>query len=485
MNKYTNGCRISWALTACLAAVSVSHPSVAEKKPNVIYLLADQWRASATGYAGDPNVKTPHLDALAAEGINFANAVSVSPVCTPHRAALMTGRYPTSTGMFMNDLYLPDDEVCMAEIFRDEGYATGYIGKWHLDGHGRSTYIPVKRRQGFDFWRAAECDHNYPKSHYYAGTSDEKLEWEGYDAFAQTDEAERFIRDRGQADAPFLLMVSYGTPHFPHGTAPKEYQALYSTDTIKLAPNVPDHLAKKSREELVGYYGHCTALDECVGRLIKTLEETGLADNTILVFTSDHGEMMGAQGIRPNQKQRPWDESIRVPFLLRYPEKYGRTGRVIKTPINTPDILPTLLSMSGAAVPDSVEGKSMEAHISGTNLDMDRAALVMSVSPFAGGVKAKEFRGIRTSRYSYIKDLSGPWLLYDNEADPFQMENLIDRPAHAALQKSLEEKLQEKLREIGDEFRPRADYLAIWNYHVNDRGTIPYTGEFTVQTPAR
>jgi len=483
MKKCTIGRPFLWVVGICLTSFSAQ--AVAEQKPNVIYLLADQWRGSALGYAGDPNVKTPFLDGLAAESINFTNAVSVSPVCTPYRAALMTGRYPTTTGMFMNDLYLPDDELCMAELFRDEGYATGYIGKWHLDGHGRDTYIPVERRQGFDFWRAAECDHTYDKSHYYAGTSDEKLQWEGYDTFAQTDEAERFIRGRSDADEPFLLMVAYGTPHFPHDTAPEKYKALYSRDTIELAPNVSEEQEKRARRELVGYYGHCTALDESVGRLLKTLDETGLADNTILVFTSDHGEMMGSQGVRPSRKQQPWDESIRVPFLLRYPEKYGRKGKVIQAPINTPDILPTLLSMSGLRIPETVEGASMETFISGKRVGPDRAALVMSVYPFAGSFGSKEFRGIRTSRYTYVRDADAPWLLYDNKTDPYQMTNLIDLPAHAALQTSLEEKLQGRLRAIGDDFKPGTEYLAKWDYHVNERGTIPYHGEFSVQTPLR
>lgn len=136
-------------------------------KPNVVYILTDQWRASAFGYAGDPNVKTPNIDQFAEEAVNFSNAVSVSPVCTPHRAALMTGRYPTSTGMFLNDLYLPDEELCMAEIFKTKGYDTGYLGKWHLDGHGRLNNVEPKRRQSFDYWKALECSHNYNKMPYY------------------------------------------------------------------------------------------------------------------------------------------------------------------------------------------------------------------------------------------------------------------------------------------------------------------------------
>ena len=127
----------SGLIAGTLVKAGQNPPAEKSVKPNLIYVLTDPWRASATGYAGDPNVKTPDLDALALESINFENAVSVCPVCTPYRAALLTGRYPTSTGMFLNDLYLPDEELCMAEIFRTAGYETGYIGKWHLDGHGR------------------------------------------------------------------------------------------------------------------------------------------------------------------------------------------------------------------------------------------------------------------------------------------------------------------------------------------------------------
>lgn len=135
-------------------------------RSNVLIILTDQWRAQATGYAGDPNVKTPNIDKLAKESISFTNALSVSPMCTPHRAALMTGKYPTSTGMFLNDLYLPSEELCMAEIFKAEGYDTAFLGKWHLDGHGRYNDVAPERRQGFDYWKALECSHNYNKMAY-------------------------------------------------------------------------------------------------------------------------------------------------------------------------------------------------------------------------------------------------------------------------------------------------------------------------------
>jgi arylsulfatase A-like enzyme len=451
---------------------SLAPQKSAMRKPNIVFVLTDQWRAQATGYGGDPNVKTPNLDALASKSINFANAVSVCPVCTPYRASLLTGRYPLSTGMFMNDLYLPGEELCMAEIFKTAGYETAYIGKWHLDGHGRDTYIPKERRQGFDYWKVLECTHEYNESYYYAGVDPTKLKWKGYDAYPQTEDARKYIRGHAKGGKPFLLFMAYGGPHFPHHMAPKELKAMYPPDSIKLRPNVPEKWKERARKEAQGYYAHCTALDRCVADLYKTLEETGTAENTIFVFTSDHGEMLGSQGQPPKQKQRPWDESILVPFLLRYPAVSANKGRKVTAPINTPDILPTLLSLAGVAIPDTIEGEDLSRLILGKKPE-DRAALFMNVSPFGAGDR-KGFRGIRTSRYTYVRNSDGPWLLYDNHVDPYQMKNLLDEAEYAGLQKKLEAELQSKLKQTGDKLHPKQHYLEEWGYTVDKWGNIPY-----------
>ena len=150
---------------------------MSDGKPNVLYVFGDQWRAQATGYTGDPNVRTPNLDALSRESINFTNSVAGCPVCSPARACMVTGKYPLTHGIFMNDLYLKHDAVSIAEAYSGAGYDTAYIGKWHLDGHGRSSFIPRERRQGFDFWKVLECTHRYNDSDYYAD-GPEKLKWE-------------------------------------------------------------------------------------------------------------------------------------------------------------------------------------------------------------------------------------------------------------------------------------------------------------------
>jgi len=478
------------AVAAALATIGTAGAGESSgkvsKKPHIVYLLADQWRASALGYAGDPNVKTPNIDRLAQQSLQFRNAVTVCPVCTPYRAALMTGRYPTSTGMFLNDLYLPDEELCLAEVLKSAGYATAYIGKWHLDGHGRASYIPPARRQGFDYWMAAECDHSYPRSHYYEGDSSERRIWEGYDAFAQTLAAQAYIRSHAKGDRPFALLVSYGIPHFPHHTAPEQYKTLYPPESIRLPPNVPQARQEHARREASGYYGHCTALDQCVGEVLKTIDDCGIADNTLLVFTSDHGEMMGSHGCPPCQKQTPWDESVRVPLLLRYPAVHGRQARQVTTPINTPDLMPTLLGLAGVPVPATVEGEDLSPLVRGTRGEEDRAALVMNVSPFADYHGGKEYRGIRTARYTYVRSLEGPWLLYDNQQDPYQLNNLMGNPQYAVLEKELDGRLQTALKKIGDELRPRDFYLERWGYQVNKAGCISYAGSQTVvQSPKR
>ena len=456
-------------------------------RPNIVFVLADQWRAKATGYNGDPNVKTPNLDRLAKESLNFCNAVSVCPVCTPYRAALMTGRFPTSTGMFINDAYLPDEELCLAEVLKDAGYATGYIGKWHLDGHGRSSFIPPERRQGWDYWKAAECDHNYIHSHYYAGTSPEKKFWPGYDAYAQTKDAQSYLREQVGRGQPFALVVAYGVPHFPHNIAPQEYQKLYPPERIQLLPNVPAGQQAAARREGQGYYAHCTALDKCLGDLLATLAETQLAQNTIFIFTSDHGEMLGSHNIKPTQKQVAWDEAARVPFLLRFPAVHGATGRVIKTPLTTPDIFATLLGLASVPRPRTAEGVDLSAVVRDPVAAPDHVALYMGVAPFANVDPAdnKAYRAIRTSRHTYVRSLEGPWLLFDDAHDPNQMNNLVGKSESAVLQQELDGRLQVELKKIGDDFRAPQSYLDGWGYDVRSGQSVSYKPNAKVQSPHR
>jgi arylsulfatase A-like enzyme len=448
--------------------------AVPRRRPNLVFVFADQWRAEAAGYAGNKNVRTPNLDRLAAESVNFKNAVSCCPVCSPYRASLLTGQYPLTHGVFLNDVLLKDDAVSIAQAYRHAGYKTGYIGKWHLDGNQRSAFIPRERRQGFEFWKAMGCTHAYNNSFYY-GDEDVKLKWEGYDAIAQTREAQRYIRERA-GGPPFILFLSWGPPHSPYETAPEKYRQLFKAETITLRPNVPDEDKEKARQSLAGYYAHIAALDDCVGDLLQTLRETRIEDDTIFAFTSDHGDMLFSQG--GQNKQQPWDESIRVPFLLHYPALLGRPGRVIDMPINTPDIMPTLLGLSGIAIPKTVQGADFSPILTGKSPVTDNAALICCPAPFGQWTRAKggrEYRGVRTRRYTYVRDLNGPWLLFDNDKDPYQLDNLCSKPEHAGLQASLEALLSKRLKETNDQFLSGWDYIRKWGYQVDESGTVRYT----------
>ena len=459
------------------------------KKPNIVYILADQWRSSAFGYAGNPDVKTPNLDKFSEEAVNFSNAVSVAPVCTPHRASLMTGRYPTTTGMFLNDLYLPDEELCMAEIFKSVGYSTGYLGKWHLDGHGRLNNVALERRQGFDYWKALECSHNYTKMPYYKNEDPKIKYWDGFSPYAIAEDANTYITEHAEDDNPFLLFVSIATPHFPHDNAPQELKNLYPESELMLAPNVPKEWDEMARRELQGYYAQCTASDEAIGSILDKIKELNLLENTIVVFTADHGEMMGAHGVRPFAKQLSWDESIKVPFLISYPSIGKNKGAVVNAPINTPDILPSLLGLAEIEIPTSIEGEDISPLIKSPDPEIDRIALVMSVCPIADEYTFQEYRAIRTKRYTYVSSPKNTTMFFDNLKDPYQLNNLLNNPEFEILQKELDDKLKSALRRIGDEnFQYRDHYLKKWNLKINNKNhAIDYesftVGQGVVQSP--
>ena len=448
---------------AILAAHSCSRPAT---PPNVLFILTDEWRAQATGYGGDPNVSTVNLDRFASESVNFSNAVSGLPVCCPYRGSLLTGQYPLTHGVFVNDVELKPTGTTLGEAFENAGYETGYIGKWHLYGspggqnERRLDYIPPDSRFGFQYWKACECTHAYNHSLYYEGNDPEPKYWPGYDAIDQTEDACRFMEERSSTSDPFFLTLALGPPHFPLDTAPDRYKALYEERDLQLRPNVPEEFREEAIADLRGYYAHIAALDDCLARLLGTLESNGIAENTIVVFTADHGDMMRSQGLRT--KHVPWDESIRIPFLLRYPQKLGNDGQDIRTVLNTPDIMPTLLGMAGLPVPDGVQGADYTGLCMGESTPGDVAALLNFPVPFgvARPEGIAEYRGVRTERYTYVRSIHGPWLLYDNETDPYQMQNLSGDSEHRELQDRLEGVLEAKLNEAGDEFLPAAEYIS-------------------------
>jgi len=339
---------------AASAAPSLLNTATAaqSRKPNLLFILADQWRPQTLPAAGDLDLIAPNLARLARDGVHFRRVYATNPVCTPSRASLLTGRYPHACRMPRNDLLLPLEETCIAQQMKKAGYATGYIGKWHLDGDERPGFVPPARRRGFDYWAAFNRGHFYFNSTYYRDTPD-PIRPQGFEPDYQTSLAVDFIRRN--RDNPFYLYLSWGPPHTPR-TPPPRHAKTYSPAQFRLAPNVPDYYAATARRNMANYYGLCTALDDNLGQILKALDEAGLAEDTAVVFTSDHGDMLGAQGLE--FKGVPYEESARIPLLMRYPRLLPR-NQDNDTLISNADFMPTFLSLCGAGIPSQVQGRDL------------------------------------------------------------------------------------------------------------------------------
>jgi arylsulfatase A-like enzyme len=292
-----------------LRAQSVRTP----RRPNILFVLADQLRAQSVGCYGNAEVRTPHLDKLASEGVLFRNNLANTPVCCPARAIMLTGKYAHQNGMVANDLRLRESEVTIGEILGGEGYRTGFIGKWHLDGGPRLPGFvpPGPRRQGFDFWAANECSHQHFDTHYFRDAPD-PIPIQKFEAEAWTDIAIDFLKQSKGDSRPFFLTIAMGPPHDPYG-APDHYMKMYDPEKLtmqpnwkKAEPNVP------GRAQIAAYYAATTAVDDQIGRLSRTLSELGMTEDTIVLFSSDHGDMLGSHGLRSSQGPDRADRQARV-----------------------------------------------------------------------------------------------------------------------------------------------------------------------------
>jgi arylsulfatase A-like enzyme len=429
----------------------------AAEPPNVIFVTADQMRAQALGCMGNTQVRTPNLDRLASEGVMFTNAVANSPICTPARAIWFTGRYPTATGVISNDIRLPAREVTVAEVLSDNGYKTGLIGKWHLDGPARKDFTPPgPRRQGFDYWAAANICHNYFDAFYYRDDS-KPVRVEGYQPDHETDLAIQFLETHRKDK--FFLNLHWGPPHDPY-VAPDKWLQMYDAQKILLRENVthciPKDLHHPAREQIARYYAGISSVDWNMGRLLQALDDLGLAENTAVVFTSDHGDMLLSLGLF--FKQWPYEESIRVPLIVRYPSRV-KGERKDDCLISHVDLMPTILSLCGAQIPGGVQGLDCSKTILGENGPSPDEALIMIVQPCArynerAGMQA--WRGLRTRRYTYARLQYEDWCLYDNEQDPYQRRNWFadryDKPEVKTLRDRLNQVLVSRLDQVGDRF---------------------------------
>lgn len=432
-------------------------------RPSLLFVFADQMRGSDLGCAGNPDVRTPVLDSLAAEGVRAARAYANVPVCGPSRACLLTGTHPTTNRVIANDLPLPAGLPTLGTLARANGYRTGYVGKWHLDGAPRSRFTPPgERRFGFDFWAAYNCTHDYFRTRYYRDTPEVILA-EGYEPELQTDLALEFLEAQPGAPDPFCLVVSWGPPHDPYEWVPERHRAMYDPAAIRLRPNArpaaPSPMAVQQRLECrratADYYAAITALDEQLGRLLAALEARGLAQDTLVVFTSDHGDMLWSHGLL--KKQAPYEESVHVPFLARLPGRLA-AGSLSESLIGTVDVLPTLAGLLGWEAPAGLEGLDLSSALQGLAGAPEPRSLPLS-SPYsieeAERQGLPDWRAVRTKRHTYAETVGRqPWLLFDTVADPYQLENLAHDPASHHLRDALAAELGAWLERTRDPFLP-------------------------------
>ena len=426
------------------------------RRPNVIYAFSDEHRWQSMSFAEQPELQTPNMRRLGSEGVSFSHCISNYPVCSPHRAMLMTGRWPYQQGVIDNNIPLSSDEMTVGKAFQAAGYRTGYIGKWHLGGERAEPF-------GFDLSLIWSRTGSHWDESLYHPAEGEPVQPKGYNATLMTDQALDFI-ERNK-ERPFFLMLSWNPPHSNFLDAPDEKKRLYPNEnSLPRRKNVVLQPSEgEEKEETIfdsntwpyfqGYNAHISAVDDEIGRLMKKVDDLGLAQDTILVYSSDHGSMMGSHGL--GSKRQPYEESIRVPFLIRWPGLVP-AGVAPDSLFGTIDIMPTLCSLAGIPIPESCMGLDFSPTLRGAKGPDPEMQFIMHISKknasHGEGHPAPLFRGLRSGRYTYAYYPGKPWCLFDNQEDPFQLANLIDDPGKGGPRKEMDEMLRECLGKAEDPF---------------------------------
>ncbi len=414
------------------------------KQPNILYIFSDQHRKFDLGCYGHPDAKTPHIDALAAEGLRFEHCISNSPVCVPARGTLLTGLFAKKHKAFTNDIAIDPNCNSIAHVLKAEGYHTGYIGKWHINGIPREQAIPVERRLGFEEWKVHNCNHDYMHCHYY-DENNVKHTPEGYEPVIFGELALDFLNRNMGKSQPWALVLSLATPHDPHMSIDETHLAPYQEKDIPLRGNTKDEIlfqtdvywnTEEYRERAKGYYGHITAIDEQVGKLVARLKAAGELENTIVIYSSDHGDMLGSQGLI--DKQQPYEESIAIP-LVAYWNNHIRKG-VCDELIGLNDIPLTLAGLVGTQFTTETDGQDLQQLFVDESATSYESAYLYDYYPCHNSERkgGRAWRGVRTKQYTYAvhaDDLN--WLLFDNIADPLQQHNLAGLPEHQETQAHL------------------------------------------------
>ena len=467
------------------------------KRPNLLYVFADQWRFQAQGWAKQDQVSTPNMDEFAKESMKCTECYSTFPLCSPHRASLMTGKYPLKVGMWTNCkvgleeiLMLKPQELCIGNVLQENGYHTGYIGKWHLDASEENFFShpasgakdwdaytpPGERRQGFEDWLSYGACDEHLDPHYWKD-SPKQIKPGKWSAEYETDMAIESMERYRKEERPFALFLSYNPPHLPYELVPDKYYNQYRNMEVQYRLNVPEEMRKKGgllETQTRQYFAAVTGVDEQFGRILSYLKEKGMEEDTIVVLSADHGEMLGSHGLM--SKNIWYEEALHIPLNFR------QKGRILpgeyRELFPSIDHMPTLLGLLDLPVPDTCDGVSHAEGILEKGVgqrketDVEEAKKEMFICSYPGGAemvaafakkglthKAYGWRGIKTKRYTYVicngyaPGEKQAEYLYDHWTDPSEQHPI-------SLPMNLEDIKEPEMKELISYFRRRlAKYL--------------------------
>lgn len=398
---------------------------------------------------GNPNLETPNLDRLAEKGILFKRCYSNDPVCGPFRGSILTGQYTSRNGVIGNGCPLPEGTTTFADAFNSAGYETSFIGKWHLGGNGNQP-IPKGLRGGFKNFKGYQCYNGFLDNVCFYNEADEELSFDKHRTEVTTDLAIEQLENFTQNKKPFMLMIGYQAPHYPEQPSPK-YAELYKDRKIIRRPNckedidpfTPTFSPRSPRpvendpdfqkygnnldEYIRLYNAMCSQIDANIGRLLETLEKLGLADDTMIIYTSDHGDMQGSHGLK--NKCLPHEESAGIPMIIHVPWTPG--GRVTDSLVSGIDMMPTCIELAGIPPVDGVDGTS--------------------IAPFLKGESEKTCDAVFSERGDWCMivkngwklacerqdDGLAPWLMTNLDEDPYELNNLVETPDSSDKKKEL------------------------------------------------
>ncbi|MCF7853859.1 MAG: sulfatase-like hydrolase/transferase [Candidatus Pacebacteria bacterium] len=440
-------------------------------QPNIVFFFSDQQRWDTCGCYGQPLDVTPNLDRMAREGVRFEHAYTCQPVCGPARACLQTGKYAAEVGCYRNGVALPQDQKTVANWMSELGYDVGYIGKWHLasthrryspeddhleeDINFRENAVPLNRRGGFkDYWLASDVleytSHSYD-GHMFDADGHKRCFPDGrYRADAQTDWVIEYLQNR-KTQNPFYLFVSYIEPHHQndhkHYEGPKGSKEQFKNFTV---PGDLEDTGGDWREEYPDYLGCCHSLDKNLGRIREELERQGIADNTIIIYTSDHGSHFCTRN--SEYKRSCHDGCTHIPMVIHGPGFTG--GKVIDKLVSLIDLPRTILDIAGLEVPAYVRGRSLKPLAEGAVDDWrDEVFLQISESQCGRAIRTKKWKYSVEAPHNYRgprADVYHEAFLFDLEADPHEKNNLVRSSEHAAVREDLARRLKRCMVEAGE-----------------------------------